>query len=78
MGDDGQPKRILDLADARVERVVAPTRRPLPAHPKLLNPIEDFAHLPPLAPWWRVDGVVSLPRSHAFAEAGGLLVTARP
>ena len=48
----------LALADARVERVVAPTRRPLPAHPKLLNPIEDFAHLPPVAPWWRVDGVV--------------------
>lgn len=48
----------LALADARVERVTAPTRRPLPAHPKLLNPIEDFAHLPPLAPWWRVDGVV--------------------
>lgn len=48
----------LALADARVARVVAPTRRPLPVHPKLLNPIEDFAHLPPLAPWWRVDGVV--------------------
>jgi uncharacterized protein YbjT (DUF2867 family) len=48
----------LALADARVERVVAPTRRALPAHPKLLNPIEDFSHLPPLAPWWRVDGVV--------------------
>lgn len=47
----------LALADGRVERVVAPTRRALPAHPKLLNPIEDFAHLPPLAPWWRVDGV---------------------
>lgn len=48
----------LALADARLARVVAPTRRALPAHPKLLNPIEDFAHLPPLAPWWRVDGVV--------------------
>jgi len=48
----------LALADERVGRVVAPSRRPLPAHPKLLNPIEDFAHLPPLAPWWRVDGVV--------------------
>ncbi len=48
----------LALADARVQRVVAPTRRPLTVHPKLLNPIEDFAHLPPLAPWWRVDGVV--------------------
>jgi len=48
----------LALADTRVERVVAPTRRPLPPHPKLLNPIEDFAHLPPHAPWWKVDGVV--------------------
>lgn len=48
----------LALADERVAQVVAPTRRPLSAHPKLLNPIEDFAHLPPLAPWWRVDGVV--------------------
>lgn len=48
----------LALEDARVQRVIAPTRRPLPVHPKLLNPIEDFAHLPPLAPWWRVDGVV--------------------
>lgn len=48
----------LALADPRVARVVAPTRRPLAPHPKLLNPIEDFAHLPPLAPWWKVDGVV--------------------
>ena len=48
----------LALADSRVARVVAPTRRPLAPHPKLLNPIEDFAHLPPLAPWWTVDGVV--------------------
>lgn len=48
----------LALADERVAQVVAPTRRPLPAHPKLLNPIEDFAHLPPLAPWWQVDAVV--------------------
>lgn len=48
----------LALADERVAQVVAPTRRALPAHPKLLNPIEDFAHLPPLAPWWQVDAVV--------------------
>lgn len=48
----------LALEDARIQRVIAPTRRSLPVHPKLLNPIEDFAHLPPLAPWWRVDGVV--------------------
>jgi len=34
------------LADARVSRLVAPTRRPLPPHPKLLNPIVDSASLP--------------------------------
>ena len=48
----------LALADTRIASVVAPTRRPLPAHPKLTNPVEDFAHLPPYAPWWKVDGVV--------------------
>ena len=52
------PKRSRKGVVNRPERVVAPTRRPLPAPPKLLNPIEDFAHRPPLAPWWRVDGVV--------------------
>lgn len=36
----------LALAHPQVRRVVAPTRRPLPAgagHPKLLNPLTDFA-----------------------------------
>lgn len=36
----------LALAHPQVRRVVAPTRRPLPAgagHPKLLNPVTDFA-----------------------------------
>lgn len=46
------------LADARVSRLVAPTRRPLPPHPKLENPLVDFEHLPPDAPWWPVDGVI--------------------
>jgi uncharacterized protein YbjT (DUF2867 family) len=32
-------KRLLD--DPEVERVIAPTRRPLPAHPKLVNPSFD-------------------------------------
>ena len=46
------------LADARVTQVVAPTRRPLPPHPKLLNPITTIAALPRDADWWAVDGAV--------------------
>lgn len=48
--------------DARVERVVAPVRRPL-AMPrdgmpsKLDAPVVDFDALPADAPWWRVDAV---------------------
>lgn len=33
------------LSDARIDRVVAPTRRPLAVHPKLVNPVVDFARL---------------------------------
>lgn len=47
------------LADARVAQVVAPTRRPLAPHPKLLNPIADSAALPLDADWWAVDGAIS-------------------
>lgn len=46
------------LADDRIERVIALTRRPLPAHPKLENPTPDFAHLPADAAWWSVDAVI--------------------
>jgi uncharacterized protein YbjT (DUF2867 family) len=46
------------LADARVPRIVAPTRRDLPPHPKLENPVVDFEHLPAHATWWSVDGVI--------------------
>lgn len=46
----------LALSDARVTCVVAPTRRPLVAHPKLLNPIVDASDLPLDADWWTVDG----------------------
>lgn len=46
------------LADPRILQVVAPTRRPLPAHPRLLNPLVDFAALPADAPWWQVDAVI--------------------
>lgn len=49
--------RVL-LADARVTRVVAPTRRPLAPHAKLLNPITTIEDLPPAAAWWTVDGAI--------------------
>lgn len=48
----------LALNDARVGRVVAPTRRPLPAHPKLDNPMPDFDKLPDQADWLTVDAVI--------------------
>lgn len=46
------------LADPRVAQLIAPTRRPLPPHPKLLNPVIDSAALPADAPWWQVDAVI--------------------
>jgi uncharacterized protein YbjT (DUF2867 family) len=46
------------LADHRVTQVVAPTRRPLTPHPKLLNPIMDSTNLPADAAWWAVDGAI--------------------
>lgn len=46
------------LADPRVGQVVAPTRRALAPHARLLNPITDFAQLDAAAPWWRADAVV--------------------
>ena len=48
----------LALADPKVQQVVAPTRRALPAHAKLLNPVVDFDALPADADWWAVDAVV--------------------
>jgi len=46
------------LADPKVTSVVAPTRRPLPAHPKLQAPVIDFDALPKDAPWWQADAVI--------------------
>jgi uncharacterized protein YbjT (DUF2867 family) len=46
------------LSDARVAHLVAPTRRPLAPHPKLLNPITDSITLLRDADWWAVDGAV--------------------
>lgn len=54
----GQSVLQLALADARVGKIVAPTRRPLSVHPKLENPLVDFNALPADAPWWQVDSVI--------------------
>lgn len=51
---------VLDLALAAdaVEQVVAPARRALPPHPKLVAPQVDFDALPADAEWWQVDAVI--------------------
>lgn len=54
-GQVGQNLLALTLAHPAMDRVVAPTRRPLPIHPKLENPIVDFGHLPSDAAWWQAD-----------------------
>ena len=46
------------LASPAVRSVVAPSRRALPPHAKLINPVVDFDDLPEDAPWWAVDAVI--------------------
>lgn len=46
------------LADTRFGQVIAPTRRALPPHAKLNNPVVDFTHVPAQASWWQVDAVI--------------------
>lgn len=46
------------LAEPAIEQVIAPTRRALTLHPKLLNPIVEFDRLPEEEAWWGVDAVV--------------------
>jgi uncharacterized protein YbjT (DUF2867 family) len=59
----GRHALALALDDPRVTRIVAPTRRPLPPHPKLQdsrieNPQVDFDALPADAAWWAVDAAI--------------------
>lgn len=47
------------LAETRVDSVIAPTRRPLPSHAKLMNPIApELELLLPDAARWAVDAVI--------------------
>ncbi|MBB3167463.1 NAD-dependent dehydratase [Simiduia aestuariiviva] len=43
------------LARATITSVIAPTRRPLPPHPKLINPVLDFSEADAEADFWHVD-----------------------
>lgn len=43
------------LRHSDIAKVIAPTRRPLEPHPKLVNPIIDFEALPADAAWWQAD-----------------------
>lgn len=54
----GQAVLALALADTRIGRVIAPTRRPLAPHPRLSNPIIDFERLDPTADHWRADAMI--------------------
>lgn len=49
----------LALAEPRFGRIVALTRRLLPPHPRLTNPLVDFSALRAEDLWWSVDGVIS-------------------
>ena len=57
-GAVGQQVLLAALADPRVAQVTAPTRRPLPPHAKLHNPVIDFSDLPESVPWWQADAVI--------------------
>lgn len=46
------------LAHPQVQQVIAPTRRLLPPHARLFNPVVDFESLPTEAGWWNVDAVI--------------------
>jgi uncharacterized protein YbjT (DUF2867 family) len=48
----------LALADSRVDAVVAPVRRQMPNHRKLLAPTVDFERLPKDRDWWQADAVI--------------------
>ena len=54
-GQVGQALLQLALQHPEISHVVAPTRRPLPPHAKLDNPLVDFEALPKEAAWWKAD-----------------------
>ncbi len=56
-GAVGSQVLALALQDPRISRVICPTRKPLPAHTKVLNPVVDFAALGS-DDWWKADACI--------------------
>jgi uncharacterized protein YbjT (DUF2867 family) len=56
------------LEDPAVERVIAPTRRPLPSHPKLVNPIFGGYAWPALPPLHEAYGCLGTTRAKAGSD----------
>jgi uncharacterized protein YbjT (DUF2867 family) len=54
-GAVGRELLALALQHPDISQVVAPTRRALTPHAKLVNPSIDFENLPATASWWRAD-----------------------
>ena len=54
-GQVGQALLQLALQHPEISHVVAPTRRPLPPHANLDNPLVDYDALPETAIWWKAD-----------------------
>lgn len=54
----GQKVLNMALEDPRVAKLIAPTRTPLAAHPKLVNPIIHFDYLSPKDEFWACDAVI--------------------
>lgn len=54
----GRATLALALEDAAIGRVIAPTRRALPPHPHLINPVIDFDDPDFRIPELRIDGVI--------------------
>lgn len=60
----------LALHDPRISEVIAPSRRALPAHAKLHNPIVNFEDLPESASWWHGIDVVICTLGTTMKSAG--------
>jgi uncharacterized protein YbjT (DUF2867 family) len=54
-GQVGQEMLRMALHHPEISRVVAPSRRPLPSHVKLENPVVNFDDLPEDPHWWKAD-----------------------
>lgn len=57
-GAVGREVLRLALADTRIGRVIAPSRRPLIPNQGLENPVLELGTLPEDSPYWRVDAVI--------------------